>query len=49
LVKRLKVDKNFIPCPWDADDEMFRNGIFEFNITKMPTFFAIVTSTNRFN
>lgn len=35
MVKRLKVDKNFIPCPWDADDEMFRNGIFEFNITKM--------------
>ena len=31
----LKVDNNFIPCPVDDGDEIFPNGIFEFNITKM--------------
>ena len=35
MAKRLKVDKHFIPCTEDADDELFPNGIFEFNITKM--------------
>ena len=35
MVKKLKFDKNFIPCPIDDNDEMYPNGIFEFNITKM--------------
>ena len=35
MAKRLKVDKHFIPCAEDADDELFRNGLFVFNITKM--------------
>ena len=28
-------DKYFVPCPVDAGDELYPNGIFEFNITKM--------------
>lgn len=35
MVKRLKADKYFIPCPVADDDELYPNGIFEFNITKM--------------
>jgi len=31
----LKTDKKFIPCPVADGDELFLNGIFEFNITKM--------------
>jgi len=31
----LKVDNNFTPCPVDGGDEIFPNGIFEFNITKI--------------
>ena len=31
----LKVDNDFTPCPVAAGDELFPNGIFEFNITKM--------------
>jgi len=31
----LKVDNDFIPCPVATGDELFPNGIFEFNITKM--------------
>ena len=34
-IKALKPDKHFIPCPIDAGDEIFRNGFFDFNITKM--------------
>jgi hypothetical protein len=33
--KKLKVDKNFIPLPVADDDELYQNGIFLFNITKM--------------
>ena len=33
--KKLKVAKTFVPCPADADDEIYRNGIFYFNISKM--------------
>ena len=33
--KFLKADKNFTPLPVDDGDEMFHNGIFIFNITKM--------------
>ena len=36
--KTLKVDKNFTPCPIDKGDELFQNGIFVFNITKMIDF-----------
>ena len=32
---KLKADKAFIPCPLDDGDELFPNGIFKFNITKM--------------
>lgn len=32
---RLKVDKNFNPCPIATGDELFPNGIFVFNITKI--------------
>ena len=31
----LKVDNNFTPCPVDDGDEIFPNGIFEINITKI--------------
>ena len=33
--KKLKIDRNFIPCPIQDDDELYQNGIFVFNITKM--------------
>jgi hypothetical protein len=36
--KILKADNNFKPCIVDNGDELFRNGIFEFNITKMIKF-----------
>ena len=35
MSKILKVDSNFTPFPVVAGDEMFPNGFFEFNITKM--------------
>ena len=31
----LKADEKFIPCPVNKGDELFSNGIFVFNITKM--------------
>ena len=31
----MKVDKNFMPCAVDIGDELYPNGIFEFNITKI--------------
>ena len=34
-MKKLKLDKNFMPCPVADGDELFQNGIFVFNITKM--------------
>ena len=36
--KKLKVDKNFRPCPAIGGDELYPNGIFVFNITKMIEF-----------
>ena len=33
--KRLKIDKSFKPCPTEDGDEIYRNGIFEFNISKL--------------
>lgn len=35
MVKRLKVENDFTPCPAAVGDELFPNGIFEFNITMM--------------
>lgn len=35
MAKMLKVDNDFVPCPVATGDELFPNGIFEFNITKM--------------
>ena len=38
MVDKLKIDKHFVPCPVDEGDELFANGIFEFNITKMTDY-----------
>lgn len=38
LPKKLRVSKRFCPCPIDPGDEIYPNGIFEFNITKMTAF-----------
>lgn len=35
MTSKLKVDIRFTPCPVDVGDELFPNGIFEFNITKL--------------
>lgn len=35
---KMKVDKGFTPCPVDDDDEMYPNGFFVFNITKMAEY-----------
>lgn len=35
---KLKLHKKFTPCPVDDGDELFPNGIFEFNITKILSF-----------
>jgi hypothetical protein len=35
---KLKVDKRFQAMKVDVEDELFRNGIFEFNITKLIAF-----------
>jgi len=34
-MKKLKINKNFKPCSVETGDELFPNGIFEFNITRM--------------
>ncbi len=36
--RRLKLDKAFTPLPVEEGDELFPNGIFEFNVTKMLAF-----------
>jgi len=33
--QRLKINRNFTPCPSVPGDELYPNGIFVFNITKM--------------
>jgi hypothetical protein len=35
LSRKLKFDSRFTPCPVEDGDELFPNGIFVFNITKM--------------
>jgi len=37
LNRKLKI-KKFTPCPADDEDELYPNGIFVFNITKMMEF-----------
>lgn len=36
--RKLKINKNFEPCTIDDGDELYPNGIFVFNITKMAEF-----------
>ena len=38
VADKLKIDKHFVPCLVDDEDELFANGIFEFNITKMTNY-----------
>lgn len=38
LNRKLKIKKHFTPCPIDDEDEMYPNGIFVFNITKMTEY-----------
>ncbi len=33
--EKLKADENFTPCRINKGDELFQNGIFVFNVTKM--------------
>ena len=35
MERTLKIDDNFTPCPVEDGDELFPNGIFVFNITKI--------------
>ncbi|MBC8377294.1 MAG: ParB N-terminal domain-containing protein [FCB group bacterium] len=35
---KLKTDSDFTPCPVSDEDEIFPNGIFRFNITKIHEF-----------
>jgi hypothetical protein len=37
-MKQLKINKNFKPCSVETDDELYPNGIFEFNITRMSAY-----------
>lgn len=36
--RKLKISKRFTPCPIDDEDELYPNGIFVFNITKMAEY-----------
>jgi hypothetical protein len=38
LPARLRLDKGFQPCPVEPGDEIYPNGIFEFNITRLLAF-----------
>lgn len=35
MAQKPKVDNNFTPCRVDDGDELFPNGIFEFNVTRI--------------
>lgn len=35
---KLELDKTFQPCPAEPGDELYPNGIFEFNITRLLSF-----------
>jgi len=38
IPRKLKISKRFTPCPVDDDDELYPNGIFVFNITKIAKY-----------
>jgi hypothetical protein len=38
LTGKLKTNRRFTPCPIDDEDELYPNGIFVFNITKMAEY-----------
>ncbi len=35
MTKMLKIDNSFTPCPCKSCDELYPNGIFDLNITKV--------------
>ncbi len=37
-MKKLRMKRNFKPLPIEGDDELYPNGIFHFNITKLASF-----------
>ena len=37
-LRKLRIKKQFKPCPVNSEDEIFPNGIFIFNISKMTEF-----------
>ena len=43
---RLELDGTFRPCTPDTDDELFPNGIFEFNVSRLLAF--VRTQADRF-
>ncbi len=45
-MKKLKMNKLFQPCTVDVHDELYPNGIFVFNITKLQNF--IEANKNKF-
>lgn len=38
MIKKFKFMKSFQPCETWVNDELYRNGIFEFNVTKLTAF-----------
>ena len=38
LLQRIKYDTGFVPCHADSGDEVFRNGFFVFNISKLSAY-----------
>ncbi len=46
IMRKLKINKLFQPCAVDVNDELYPNGIFVFNITKLQNF--IVANKNKF-
>lgn len=38
VIKKLKTDPRFTPCPVHDGDELFPNGIFEFNVTRIAEY-----------
>lgn len=41
---RLKYNDKFVPCHADSGDEIFSNGVFEFNISKLTEYLLSDTS-----
>jgi len=38
MIQPLRADPYFSPCPVDDGDELFPNGIFVFNVSRMPEY-----------